>query len=144
EAGPGPVNITNITVDGTGGDTSCSVWLAGIFYGSGSSGTVDRVRASNQIDSTCGVGIWAENANTPGETVTVQNSTVYNADSAGSFGGSVNIPTLTFKVAANVVSTGEAVAVIYSDSVNGEINANDVRISVRGVYDLSKINVPTN
>jgi len=144
EAGPGPVNITNITVDGTGGDTSCSVWLAGIFYGSGSSGTVDRVRASNQIDSTCGVGIWAENANTPGETVTVQNSTVYNADSAGIFGGSGTMPTLTFKVENNVVSTSAAVAAIDSDSVNGDVNANDVSNSVFGVYDLSKINVQTN
>ena len=144
EAGPGPVNITNITVDGTGGDTSCTVWLAGIFYGSGSSGTVNRVRASNQIDSTCGVGIWAENANTPGETVTVQNSTVYNADSAGIFGGSGTMPTLTFKVENNVVSTSAAVAAIDSDSVNGDVNANDVSNAVFGVYDLSKINVQTN
>ena len=46
----GPVNITNIAVDGTGGDQACATWLAGIFYGSGFSGTLNRVRASGQID----------------------------------------------------------------------------------------------
>src|SRR6266436_5892664 len=37
---PGTVNIANITVDGTGGDQACltsGIWLAGIFYESGSS-----------------------------------------------------------------------------------------------------------
>jgi hypothetical protein len=144
EVGTGPVNITNITVDGTGGDMSCTVWLAGIFYGSGSSGTVDRVRASNQIDSTCGVGIWAENANSAGESVNIQNSTVYNADSAGIFAGSNAPPTLTANVTNNVVSTSAAVAAIDSDSVNGQVKENAVSNSVFGVYDLSRISVEAN
>ena len=138
------VNITNISVVGTGGDMSCVLWLAGIFYGSGSSGNVNRVRASNQIDSTCGVGVWAENANTPNETVMVQNSTVYNADSAGIFAGSGAPPTLSAQITSNVVSTSAAVAAIDSDSVNGQVNGNDVSNSVFGVYDVSKINVETN
>jgi hypothetical protein len=140
----GPVNITNITVDGTGGDMSCTNWLAGIFYGSGSSGTVNRVRASNQIDSTCGVGIWAENANTPGESVTVQNSTVYNVDSAGIFAGSGTTPTLSANLNDNVVNASAAVAAIDSDSVNGQVNGNDISNSVFGVYDISRIHVQTN
>jgi hypothetical protein len=140
----GQVNITNITVDGTGGDMSCTVWLAGIFYGSGSSGAVNQVRASGQIDSTCGVGIWAENANIPGETVTVQNSTVYNVDSAGIFAGSGTTPTLTANLNNNVVNASAAVAAIDSDSVKGQVNGNDVSNSVFGVYDISNINVQTN
>jgi parallel beta-helix repeat protein len=145
-AGPvnGPVNITNITVDGTGGDMSCVSWLAGIFYGSGSSGTVNRVRISGQIDSTCGVGIWAENANTPGESVTVQNSTVYNVDSAGIFAGSGTTPTLNANLNNNVVNASAAVAAIDSDSVQGQVAGNDVSNSVFGVYDISNINVQAN
>jgi len=142
--GAGPVNITNIAVDGTGGDTSCLIWLAGIFYGSGSSGTVSRVRASGQIDGTCGVGIWAENANSQSQSVTVQNSTVYNVDSAGIFAGSGTTPTLTATFSNNVVNASAAVAAIDSDSVQGKVNANNVSNSVFGVYDLSTINVQGN
>jgi parallel beta-helix repeat protein len=142
--GAGPVNITNIAVDGTGGDTSCLVWLAGILYGSGSSGTVSRVRASGQIDGTCGVGIWAENANSQSQSVTVQNSTVYNVDSAGIFAGSGTTPTLTATFSNNVVNASAAVAAIDSDSVQGKVNANNVMNSVFGVYDLSTITVQGN
>ena len=144
ETGPGPVNITNIAVDGTGGDMSCLSWLAGIFYGSGSSGTVNRVRVSNQIDSTCGVGIWAENANNPEESVTVQNSTVYNVDSAAIFAGSGTTPTLNATLNNNVVNASAAVAAIDSDSVHGQVNGNTVSNSVFGVYDISNINVQAN
>jgi hypothetical protein len=140
----GPVNITNIAVDGTGGDMSCTAWLAGIFYGSGTSGTVNRVRVSGQIDSTCGVGIWAENANSPGESVTVQSSTVYNVDSAGIFAGSGTTPTLNANLNNNVVSASAAVAAIDSDSVHGQVNGNNVSNSLFGVYDISNINVQGN
>jgi parallel beta-helix repeat protein len=142
--GPGPVNITNITVDGTGGDMGCLSWLAGIFYASGSSGTVNRVRASNQIDSTCGVGIWAENGGSSSYTVTVQNSTVYNADSAGIFAGSGTTPTLTANLNNNVVNASTAVAAIDSDSVHGQVIGNDVSHSTFGVYNVSNIHVQTN
>jgi len=141
---PVTVNITNFAVDGTGGDMSCLLWLAGIFYGSGSSGTVNRVRASGQIDGTCGVGIWAENANSQSQSVTVQNSTVYNVDSAGIFAGSGTTPTLNANLTNNVVNASAAVAAIDSDSVQGKVNANNVTNSVFGVYDLSKINVQGN
>ena len=140
----GPVNITNIAVDGTGGDMSCTAWLAGIFYGSGSSGTVNRVRVSGQIDSTCGVGIWAENANSSGESVTVENSTVYNVDSAGIFAGSGTTPTLTANLNNNVVNASAAVAGIDSDSVHGQVDGNNVSNSVFGVFDISNINVQQN
>jgi hypothetical protein len=142
--GAGPVNITNIAVDGTGGDMSCLAWLAGIFYASGSSGMVNRVRASGQIDSTCGVGIWAENANPPNQSVTIQNSTVYNVDSAGIFAGSGSTPSLTADLNNNVVNASGAVAAIDSDSVKGQVNGNNVSNSVFGVYDISNINVQGN
>jgi hypothetical protein len=83
----GVVNITNITTDGTGGNSACVNWLAGIFYASGSSGTVARVRTRNEIDpgvnGPCGVGIWAENGGTTGTWIQVQGSSLHDSDSAG-------------------------------------------------------------
>ena len=144
--GAGQVNITNIAVDGTGGDMLCNgnIWIAGIFYGSGSTGIVNRVRASGQVDGTCGVGIWAENSNSTNEWVTIRNSSVYNVDSAGIFVGSGPTPTLTANLSNNVVNASAAVAAIDSDSVQGKVNANNVSNSVFGVYDLSTINVQEN
>lgn len=142
--GPGPVNITNIAVDGTGGDMSCLSWVAGIFYGSGSSGTVDRVRASSQVDATCGVGIWAENGNTSNESVTIRNSSVYNVDSAGIFAGSGATPSLTANLNNNVVNASAAVAAIDTDSVSGQVVSNNISNTVFGVYDISGLNVATN
>jgi hypothetical protein len=138
-AGPGQVNISNISVDGTGGDLSCAgnVWIAGIFYGSGSSGSVTRVRASGQINATCGVGIWAENGSNGGQWVAIQDSSVYNVDSAGIFAGSGANPSLSVDVRGNVVNTSAAVADIDADSVNGELRANDLGNATFGVFDIS-------
>ena len=143
--GPGSVNITNLAVDGTGGDMACSSWLAGIFYASGSSGTVNHVRASNQIDTTCGVGIWAENGGTSSQSVTVRNSSVYNVDSAGIFAGSGATPTLSITLSNDVVSASSAVADIDVDSVNGTVSANNISNSSFGVFDISSgVSVTSN
>ena len=54
----GAVNITGITVDGAGANAGCSgETLAGIFYASGTSGTVNEVTARNQVNGGCGWGI---------------------------------------------------------------------------------------
>jgi hypothetical protein len=135
--GPGPVNITDIAVDGTGGDLLCASWLAGIFYGSGSSGTVKGVRASNQVDSTCGVGIWAENGGSTNQSITIQDSSVYNVDSAGIFAGSNPTPTLTATINNDVVSASAATAAIDAQSVKGQVMGNDVSNAVFGIYDIA-------
>ena len=99
-----PVNITNISVDGTGGDMACAsnTWIAGIFYTSTSSGTVNKVRASNQTDGGCGVGIWAENSDSESQSITIQNSSVYNVDNAGIFTASSYMPSsLSVSLIAN-------------------------------------------
>jgi hypothetical protein len=135
----GSVNITNIAVDGTGGDMGClsNVWVAGIFYGSGSSGTVNRVRASGQVDTTCGVGIWVENSDTSNQAVNIRNSSVYNADSAGIFAGSGTTPTLSISLNNDVVSASSAVADIDVDSVNGTVSNGNIRNASFGVFDSS-------
>jgi len=44
--GAGPVNISDIAVDGTGGDLQCAgnTWVAGMFYAAGSSGQVNHAK----------------------------------------------------------------------------------------------------
>lgn len=142
----GPVSITNLAVDGTGGDMACNgnIWVAGIFYGSGSSGTVNQVRASNQVDGSCGVGIWAENANAPKKPVTVRNSSVYNVDSSGIFVGSGTPPSLAATINNNVVNASAAVAAIDSDSVTGQVMANNISNTLFGLFDTAGLNMSAN
>ena len=143
----GQVNISNITVDGSGGDMGCAsnVWVAGIFYSSGSSGSVTRARTSNQTDGTCGVGIWAENSAATSESVKIEDSTVYNADSAGIFAGSGTTPSLSVSLNNNVVNAGTAVAGVDMDSVIGTAAGNDlVGSSSFGVFDISGSHVTSN
>lgn len=73
-AGAGPIDITNITVDGTGGAEP-----VGIAYND-ASGTVNYVETRNQ--GAIGVGIYLVGAL---NTVTVQNSTVYDFGLFGIF-----------------------------------------------------------
>ena len=135
----GPVNITNIAVDGTGGDQACAtsgIWLAGIFYGAGSSGEVSRVRASGQLDGGCGVGIWAENDVSSNQHVTVQGNSVHDVDGYGiSVGSSGTTSTLSVTVRDNVVFPNIASAAgIVANSVNGEIRDNDVSNALFGLF----------
>jgi|SRR5882762_15562 len=136
----GPVNITNIVVDGTGGDQGCgtsSIWLAGIFYASSSSGDVNRVRASGQTDEGCGVGIWAENGDSSNQLVTIEHSSIHDVDGAGIFAGSGSTPTLTAIVKDNFVSMRSGPTGIVANSVNGAITENNVSDALAGIFDAA-------
>jgi nitrous oxidase accessory protein len=77
----GPVNISDITVDGTGNNiTTFPPWLAGILYDTGSSGTVNEITARNLTGNGAGVGVWAENASGTSESVTIENSSFHDID----------------------------------------------------------------
>src|SRR5207253_4030970 len=70
----GPVNISDITVDGTGNNVT-SQWLAGFLYNDGSSGTVNEITARNlNTSGGTGTGVWAENSTETSESVTITNS----------------------------------------------------------------------
>jgi hypothetical protein len=104
----GPVNIIGITVDGAGGGAGCPT-LAGIFYASGTSGTVNEVTTRNQLTPGCffasGNGIWAENGAGPDQTITVENSSLHNFDSTGIQAISEQFPsTLTATIKGNFAS----------------------------------------
>lgn len=78
----GPVNISDITVDGTGNNVGSSAWLAGIFYDTGSSGTVNEVTVRNLSNSGATAGAWAENAGATGPSVTIENSSFHDIDNS--------------------------------------------------------------
>ncbi|MFZ1919596.1 MAG: right-handed parallel beta-helix repeat-containing protein [Terriglobales bacterium] len=73
EVTSGPVNITGITVDGRS-STCPGVQPVGIFYASGSSGTLNEVETQFQYCEIPGIGILAENGSGVATTVTIENS----------------------------------------------------------------------
>ena len=101
----GPVNIIGITVDGAGINLSCdgSEFLAGIFYASGTAGTVNGVTARNNQSSGCGYGVWAENGAGLNQSIVIENSSVHE-------GGIIaltdqNPPTLTATIKGNFLTS---------------------------------------
>jgi hypothetical protein len=135
----GVVNISNITTDGTGGDSGCTNWLAGIFYSSGSSGSLTRVRTRNQIDTNCGVGIWAENGGTSREFLNLQSSSVHDADLAGLFVATAGTSALNLEARDNYVSSNNSVqgfdAVV--EGITGDITDNDLGPALVGVLEFT-------
>jgi hypothetical protein len=129
---PGPVDIIGITVDGAGITFACdaSEFLAGIFYASGTSGTVNEVTGRNNQSNGCGYSIWVENGATTNQSVTVENNSSHE-------GGIVvlnsqNPPTLTATVKGNFVASTDqpnsfngfqAIAIV---GANGSITGNVV------------------
>jgi len=122
----GPVNITNITVDGTGNNLNgTGERLAGILYESGASGTVNGVTAREQNGCGCGTGIWAENGNSTSDAVTIENSQVHDADLYGMvLASSINPPTLVATVKGNqVINSNKG---ILSGFLDGTIASNSI------------------
>jgi parallel beta-helix repeat protein len=78
----GPVEISNLAVDGTGG-ASQSQNVAGILY-LDASGTVSNVSARNE--PAFGTGIFAATTRARAETVTIQSSMVRGLDGSGGYG----------------------------------------------------------
>jgi hypothetical protein len=107
-AGTPSVNITDITVDGSGNNLSSADLLAGIFYDVGTSGTVNKVTTRNQLGAAEGIGIWAQNSLASNYSVTIENSSVHDVNFIGIFVLSNQTPpTLTATVKGNRVVTYE-------------------------------------
>lgn len=127
----GTVNITNITVDGTGNNQNNLVDIVGVFYASGSSGMVKGVTTRQQSGNGRGYGIWAENGNTTLESVTIESCDIHDVDSEGIFVGSnQSPPTLTATVSANMI-TGPRGGVI--DRAAGSITNNIIAAASIGI-----------
>lgn len=129
----GPVNITDITVDGTGNGITFG-WIAGIAYESGASGTINGVTAREQIGVTHGVGLWAENAvGRPNETVTIKNSQVHDVDSTGILVRSDTIPVqLTATVIDNqVINAPFGIRGNSAGSITGNVIADHKSVGIK-------------
>jgi hypothetical protein len=135
---PGPVNIVNISVDGTGSDTGCSggTWVAGVFYTPGSSGTVSRDRVSGQMNSGCGAGIWAEGDGIANQHLDIGDSSVHDVGNVGIFlAENATTPTLVSRVHDNTVSASNALFGIAVADIAGMVSENDVSDALFGIVD---------
>lgn len=140
----GPVNIANITVDGTGNGISFG-WIAGIVYESGASGTINGVTAREQTGSH-GVGLWAENAvGRPDETVTIENSQVHDAGHTGILVRSDTNPLqLTAKVMGNqVINSPFGIRWNSAGSITGNVIADHTNVGIKTV-SLSTASIKGN
>lgn len=144
---PAQVVISDITVDGNGGDMGCAssnIWLAGIFYNSSSSLTLNRIATRNQLDEGCGNGIWIEGSTAPSQIVRVLNSSVHDFDYAGILAGTQGLDSsLAVNIAGNFVFRGSGssssygTAGIASDFVSGTVASNIVTGGSTGIFNLS-------
>lgn len=129
EVAAGPVNITNIILDGSGGGNGCSSPLVGIFYSSGSSGTVNESTVRNETNSGCGLGIVAENGAGANESVTIENSSIHDMDNIAIVAASnQSSPTLTAAIKGNFIesSGGEGIFFGFPGSIAGSVTDNFV------------------
>jgi hypothetical protein len=135
----GPVNISDITVDGTGNNVSCcTTWLAGIFYDSGSSGTVNEITARNlSTPGGSGVGVWAENVTATNETVIIENSSIHDVDSGVLTEGSALLAT----VKGNTVEGAFYQVQWYS---GGSLTANVLIGGFAGIYVTAPVTISGN
>jgi nitrous oxidase accessory protein NosD len=131
----GLVNLIGITVDGSGDNAGCSAeTLAGIFYASSTSGTVNQVTARNQVNGGCGWGIWVENADATSQTITIENSSVHNGgfDGGGIAALSFSPPTLAATISGNFLSNAGNFGI--DDSSSGGIAGNVLTSGPTGIF----------
>jgi parallel beta-helix repeat protein len=134
EVTAGPVKITGITVDGMSGYPFIGVYFVGIFYGSGSSGTLSGLETRNQNSNLQGVGILAENGAGASQTVTIANSNIHDNDYAAIYAYSDQMPsTLTTSIKSNYV-VGEDLGIFLNGTVTGAISGNTIADPYVGVY----------
>jgi len=99
----GPVNITNLAIDGTSG--AGRGYVAGIVY-QDTAGTVNRVAVHNQTGGGLGIGVLALTSIGTPQTVTVENSVVRSFDGVGVFAisGDGGSGLLTANILTNIIN----------------------------------------
>ncbi len=132
-APPGNVILTGITVDGSSAEVqgcSVSAFLAGIFYASGTAGTINEMTTRNQQLPSCGYGIWIENGAGPNQSITVENNSVHDVTWEGIFAFSNQTPSTLS-------------ATIKGNFINGQVYNQTKDIEVNGVSGALTGNVVT-
>jgi hypothetical protein len=132
------VNLINLTVNGTATSSNCpatTLAYIGIFYSSGSSGTLNKVQTRNQNCNGLGVGIAAENGAGAAQAVTIESSDVNNVSYTGIFAYSnQSPPTLTALIKGNYISAYDGVQ---SFDVAGSVSGNNIFPSFLGMTAAS-------
>lgn len=121
------VNLFNLTVSGIASSSNCpSVYHIGIFYSSGSSGTLNEVQARNQNCNARGIGILAENGAGPTQTVTIENCDINNESYFGIWvSGALNA-----QIKGNYISAYDGLVTF---GVAGSASGNNIFPSLIGV-----------
>lgn len=127
----GPVNISNINVF-EGNPTGCPATEIAIFYGSGSSGSVNGVLTNGNCNFGS-VGVAAENGNGNTESVTIENSEIHAGSNAGIAAGSSQEPTssLTAVVKNNTLWTN-GIGIMSLGNLRGSISGNFIASAPAG------------
>jgi hypothetical protein len=108
QSGGQEVNLSNVTIDGTGNNVSAGVVIAGAFY-LGSSGTLDHLTIQNQNGNGEGVGVMFQGG-MPVASVTVENSSMQGFDNGGITGGTnTGVSELTATIRDNYLTGGAPV-----------------------------------
>jgi parallel beta helix pectate lyase-like protein len=129
----GPVNISNIAVDGTN-NSATFCFFVGVFYQS-SSGTMNHLAVRNiQTPQGCGYAMWIENDSSSTATATVQNSSLHAFDVYGIFvtegPGGVSA---TANLLSNSISGGQAGIFIANGTTGATISGNTIEGSASGI-----------
>jgi hypothetical protein len=106
----GKVDLTNLTVDGTGNNITGVDWAVSVFY-QNSSGTMSHLTTQNQnkTTGTTGVGVWLDGgSNDP--SVILQNSNVQAFDNTGVFATASSTPALNVTIKENYITLNLAPA----------------------------------
>jgi|HubBroStandDraft_4_1064222.scaffolds.fasta_scaffold01410_2 parallel beta-helix repeat protein len=145
EATSGPVDITNITVDGSAFvANSCATILAGIYYDLNSSGTVDQVTIRNEINSVCGFGILAEGG-TANELLTIENSSIHAFDYVGIWFDSIQLPDALTAIIKNNYIEGGITGIYINAGVLGSVTGNLVTsASQTAIFAGSSVPISSN
>lgn len=143
---PGPVNLSNLTVDGANANLGCDPYhgIAGVVYATGSSGTIKKVTTRNQTSSGCSFGIAAENPGSSAtQIITIENNSVHDEDGTGIFVGDIldAPPSTSTSITGNVVAAIPTpsgpiyyAGDIWVQNVNGTVAGNLVSGGSFGIY----------
>jgi len=152
----GPVNISNLTIDGSGEmgspsscpPTSSSEWETVAILYENTSGSIKQVNTVGQgKNSSCGVGIRAYAAPPVIPTVTISNNSLQDATLYGMY---LEAPmpgaSMTVSVTNNTMTVGSqnyGSAALYYDAVSGVISSNFISTPGHGVWDYGSSGVLT-
>ena len=137
----GVVNFSNIVIQSAitlNQSSTCPTLTGGIFYASGSSGTVNH----SSIFSTggCSVAIWAENASADSESIKIENSLIetdYRGIVALDAQETNNVSLLTNTITGNQISN--SIIGIYLLNTRGTVSGNSITnaITAEGFFDTA-------